>query len=198
MGIVFLPPRPPLPIITPPSPQREGKNCLSEQKEADLTATRAICQTIWFSLHLTGRSDVLERAENRVLKSWLLVLTLLFPQRVTLLDLHVSNRNLLPPSNYVSVRNTYPCVALKIGSRAKDMAQLVKALVTKPDHRLQSPRLTQQNKLIFSLSLSLSLSLPLSLSLSSNIHICALAYMCICVCVCVCAHACGERERDCF
>lgn len=40
------------------------------------------------------------------------------------------NKNLPPPDDYVSVRNTYPWVDSKLGSGAKEMLQLVKALAS--------------------------------------------------------------------
>lgn len=110
-GIVFLPPTIlPSPSSHSSSPQREGKNCLSEQRERG----RFDSNKSHLSNHLVlsppdRREEWCVRAENGVFKSWLLVLTLLFPQCVTLLDLHVSNRSLPPPRDYVSVRNISVC-----------------------------------------------------------------------------------------
>lgn len=64
-SLIHLPLCPTLPI----SPERKGKSCLSEQKgKADLTATRTICQTIWFLSSPDSREDGCVR-KNRELRT---------------------------------------------------------------------------------------------------------------------------------
>lgn len=81
-------------------PKREGKNCLSEQKqEADLTATRTICQTIWLLSSPDRREEWCVRKDRELkiqragFSSWVLP----FPPCEDLMGLGFLQRDLQSP-----------------------------------------------------------------------------------------------------
>lgn len=83
---------------TSPPQKRDGKNCLSEQKEkADLTATRTICQTIWLLSSPDRREEwcVRKSRESRIQRIGFSAWFLSFLQWAALPGLSVLNRDLL-------------------------------------------------------------------------------------------------------
>lgn len=110
---------PPSPFSTHPtsSPRkREGKSCLSEQKEeADLTATRTICQTIWLLSSPDRREEwcVRKSREFRIQRACISSGFLPSPQWVVLPGLSFLKRDFPEPSGQVSMRSKSPWVALK-------------------------------------------------------------------------------------
>lgn len=95
---------------TPPPHRRKVRTvCQSREREADLTGNKSHLSNHLVLSPPDRREERCVSAENGALKSWLPGLTLLFSQCVTLLDLHLPNRNLLPRRDYVSVRNISAC-----------------------------------------------------------------------------------------